>query len=248
MLTLYSPDDLKNYCLRALGSPVINIEVDDTQLDDRVDEALQFFIEQHYDGSTERHIRYTITSDDVSRGYLTLPDNVPIVIDIIDPNLGSGNGEEFENLNFLLANSDIANMVTGTEAPNLVPYYVSMEAVATLRRFFSPKRMFEYNAINRELKVYATLEAGRTIFIHCYESLDPDNDINVYNDRWLKKYTVELIKKQWGMNTKKYKGVQLAGGITSDGKEIYDEAVEELNKLEEEFISRYTLPPQFFMG
>ena len=67
-------------------------------------------------------------------------------------------------------------------------------------------------------------------------------------DMFLKKYTTALIKRQWGENLKKFTGVVLPGGITLDGKTIYDEAVEELTKIEEEMNLKYELPVDFNVG
>ena len=65
---------------------------------------------------------------------------------------------------------------------------------------------------------------------------------------FLKKYTAALIKRQWGENLKKFEGVQLPGGVTLNGKTIYDEAVEEINKIEEEMNMKWELPPTGLLG
>ena len=87
---------------------------------------------------------------------------------------------------------------------------------------------------------------GEFIIIECYRILDPDTFTDVYNDLYLKKYVTAQLKKQWGNNLKKFSGVQLPGGVTLNGQQIYDEAVQEIQQLEEEVESRYQLPVDFF--
>ena len=62
-----SKSTLKEYCLRALGKPVIEINVDDDQVDDRIDEALQYFAQYHYDGVERMYMKYQVTADDITR-------------------------------------------------------------------------------------------------------------------------------------------------------------------------------------
>ncbi len=89
---------------------------------------------------------------------------------------------------------------------------------------------------------------GTILIIEAYRSLDPDTWPEVYNDMFLKKYLTALIKRQWGSNLSKYEGVQLPSGVTLNGKQIYDEAIEEINKIEEEMSLRYELPIDGLIG
>ena len=89
---------------------------------------------------------------------------------------------------------------------------------------------------------------GSILIVEAYRALDPATYPQVYNDMFLKKYTTALIKRQWGENLKKFAGVVLPGGITLDGKTIYDEAVEEINKIEEEMSLKYELPVDGYIG
>jgi hypothetical protein len=71
---------------------------------------------------------------------------------------------------------------------------------------------------------------------------------DVWNDRFLKAYATAKIKQQWGSNMKKFSGIAMPGGVTLNGKEIYDEATEELGKLEEDIKSTQSMPSEIFMG
>lgn len=253
MANLESQTDLKEYCLRKLGKPLINIEVHDDQINDCIDDAVQMFTERHYEGVQEIYRTYTITDRDVRNGYITVPDEVVAIVDMIDPGTAGQTGsslEEFERLNYRLANSDIFNAISGRGGSRieLTSYVLTMQNIDNLLSILSPTRNYYFNAVTRQMRTSGTLVTGNFIILHTYESYDPELYVNIYNDRWIKKYTHQLIKKQWGSNLKKFGDVQLPGGIVLNGKEIYDEAVEEITKLEEEFSLRYEYPVDFFTG
>ena len=63
-----SRSDFKNYCLRQLGAPVLEINVADEQIDDIIDDALQYFHERHFDGVMRTYLKYQVTQDDIDRG------------------------------------------------------------------------------------------------------------------------------------------------------------------------------------
>ena len=247
MATLESPEDLKNYCLRKLGAPVINIELDDTQIYDRIDDAVDKFVLQHYNGTTEVYKVHTITAKEVSKGYIMPARTMVSILSVMDAG-GEGSGssvEEFERLDFRIAQTDMfssmGSMATGE-------YVMKMQHINMFKQIFSPTRSFQYNPIKKYLMVCDTLIAGNKIILHGYENLDAEVDVLVYNDIWMKKYTTALMKQQWGTNVKKYNGVQLPGSITLNGQVIYDEATAEIEKLEEEFSLKYELPVDMFFG
>ena len=91
-------------------------------------------------------------------------------------------------------------------------------------------------------------EVNDIMIVEAYRILDPTTYTEVYDDMFLKKYTTALIKRQWGENLKKFEGVQLPGGVTLNGKTIYDEAVDEITKIEEEMNLKWELPPDGMVG
>jgi hypothetical protein len=92
------------------------------------------------------------------------------------------------------------------------------------------------------------VNVGDYIIVECYRILDPDTYRDVYNDRFLKQYTTALFKRQWGENLKKFSGVQLPGGVTINADKIYEDALDEINKIEAEMQSRFELPVDMFTG
>jgi len=92
------------------------------------------------------------------------------------------------------------------------------------------------------------VDEGAYLIIDCYRLLDPTEYTQVYNDSFLKRYTTSLIKRQWGQNLIKFQGAQLPGGITMNGRQLYDDAVRELEQIESEMTSKYELPPLDMIG
>lgn len=242
MNKLGSPADLSNYALRKLGSPVINIEVDQTQLDDRVDDAIQLFSQRHYDGYDEVYIAHTVTSTEASNGYIKVPDSIEAISELYELNGSSDSSiEAFDRLSFRLANSDIFDFLS-SGGGGLVDYYMTMSHINLINEMFVPRRTFNFNSITHRFVPASGMQAGAVFAYRAYKVLDPDYFEDVYNNEWVKKYTTALIKKQWGENLKKFDGVQMPGGVVLNGQKIWDEAVEEITKLEDEFSLTYELP------
>ena len=95
---------------------------------------------------------------------------------------------------------------------------------------------------------WGSQQVGDFIVLDCYRALDPTSFTQVYNDPFIKKYLTSLIKKQWGSNLIKFRGVKLPGGLELNGRELYDDAVRELEALEQKMASEYELPPYDFIG
>ena len=92
------------------------------------------------------------------------------------------------------------------------------------------------------------VEIDGWIIVQCYKKIDGDTYTELYNDIFLKKYTTAMFKKQWGQNLIKFEGMQLPGGATLNGRQIYDDGVAELERLDEDLNLKYALPDQFYVG
>tara|TARA_B100000929_G_scaffold290599_1_gene284997 strand:- start:123836 stop:124579 length:744 start_codon:yes stop_codon:yes gene_type:complete len=247
-MSVNSREKLKEYCLRQLGKPVININVAEEQIQDRIDDALQKYTEEHYDGSVEEWVSYKITQEDIDNGYMSLPDNILVVTDIMP-------------INEIVAHNSLFSY----------QYQVAMQELSNFTPFDSSDyfmKMFNYNSVSDMLSgasSYNFVRHQNRIYINSASSLgelgvdyplgfkvirllDPQNAPSMFNEVWLKKYTTALIKKQWGNNMKKMSGVQLLGGVELNGQQIYDEAVEEIEQLEVELEEKYSEPLSFIVG
>ena len=239
---------LKEYCLRRLGHPVIEINVDEEQCDDRVNDALQYFAEYHFDGVEKVFLKHTITQDDIDNEYIAMADPVISVIRVLPiPNFNAFQ-TGFFNEEFQLRIQDL-NTFTGS---SLINWQMSLQNWSMVDHLFTVTPTIHFN--RKQNKVYLEtnwsdkFSVGDILIIEAYRILDPTTYTEIYDDMFLKKYTAALIKRQWGENLKKFEGVQLPGGVTLNGKTIYDEAVEEINKIEEEMNMKWELPPTGLLG
>ena len=247
-MALTSKELLKEYCLRRLGHPVIEINVDEEQCDDRVSDALQYFAEYHFDGVEKVFLKHTITQDDIDNEYIAMADPVISVIRVLPiPNFNAFQ-TGFFNEEFQLRIQDL-NTFTGS---SLINWQMSLQNWSMVDHLFTVTPTIHFN--RKQNKVYLEtnwadkFSVGDILIVEAYRILDPTTYTEIYDDMFLKKYTAALIKRQWGENLKKFEGVQLPGGVTLNGKTIYDEAVEEINKIEEEMNMKWELPPTGLLG
>lgn len=246
MTTPTSRDEFKEYCLRNLGKPVINIEVDEEQLDDRVDEALRMYQDYHHNGTEKIYLKHIITQDDITNRYITIPENVLGVIDIFP----LGDALSTNNL-FNIKYQFMLNYVQDITGSKIAPYYIAMQYIALLEEVFVGRQPIRYNRHSNRLYIDADwdkLPVGSYIVAVCYEVLDPTVYTDVWKDRWLLRYATALIKRQWGTNLKKYQGMALPGQVQFSGQQIYNEAIQELSELDEEMLDSYSLPPAMLIG
>ena len=317
MSTPTTRQEFKDYCLRQLGFPVIDINVDDDQVDDRIDEALQYFRDYHFDGVEKIYMRYKLTQADIDRHWIYVPSAV-IGITSVWPFDDSNSTVNMFDLRYQLRLHDLYDFTS----VSYVPYEITMQHIRTIQLLFTGTPQFRYN---RHLgKLYIDLDWVRFvkedswIVVECYRQLEPDlitltgtanvssssnnvvgtgtyfykdfvvgdelvinnearrivnidSDVSinvsnaysmtsnnntivktglssVWNDRFLKRYGTALIKRQWGNNLKKFAGIQMPGGVSLNGQQIYDEADAEIKMIEEDMQVLNVLPPEILIG
>ena len=255
MASVNSRQGLIDYCLRRLGQPVIEINIDEDQLDERVDDALEYFQEYHFDGVEKVFLKHLITAEDITNEYIpmgdpTSPAGGPVisVVRVLPiPSFDSFQGGFF-NEEYQLRLNDL-NSFTGS---SLIQWEMTQQNFSLVEQLFSiaPTMMFnrKQNRVYLEADWNEKFSVNDVLVIEAYRALDPSQFGEVWNDMFLKKYTTALIKRQWGENLKKFQGVVLPGGITLDGKTIYDEAVEEIRQIEEQMSLSYELPTDGYVG
>lgn len=240
--------EFKEWCLRRLGKPVIEINVDDDQVEDRIDEALRYYWDYHFDGSEKTYYKHLVTSTDIANKYITLPENIigaVRIFNIGDPSISS---DDLFNIRYQIALNDLYTLTS----VSLVPYYMVMEHLALVQQLLVGQMPIRYNRHRNRLHVDTMwgdkIKEGDYILVEAYEVIDPDTWTDAWGDRWLGKYTTALIKRQWGSNMKKFGGMQLPGGIIMNGQQIYDEAEEEIKELERDMVFNISLPVSDMIG
>jgi hypothetical protein len=244
--TIASRADFIEYCLRKLGKPVIDINVDSTQASDRVDDALKWYWEYHFDGSEKIFYKHQITSDDLTNKYITLPSNIIGAVNIFDIGDYIATNNLF-NIRYQIALNDLYTLTY----QSMVPYYMAFQQIQLLEGLLVGKQPIRYNRKDNNLYVdvdWTKFYVGSYLIVEAYQVLDPDAVAKVWEDRWLQRYATALIKQQWGSNLTKFTGMQLPGGVQFNGEKIYNDATQEIAKLEDEMINSYSEPPQYMIG
>lgn len=258
--------DLINYCLRRLGAPVITIDVDPDQVEDRIDDSLERYADYHFEGTSREYYAYQVTPTDITNQYITIPDDVIFVQDVVDGgimgNLLTPMGDPraswvgFNPFTTITgASTGYASSSTGDHAgggsgimSSPSDFFLTMNHMEMIGDLFGvndfPIRF------NRNLhRVYVDVDwtiklvENSWIIFDTKRKVDPELFTTLYNDRWLKEYSTALIKRQWGSNLIKFGGIQLPGAVTLDGDKLFDEAQQTIERLEEEMSDKYELPP-----
>ena len=273
--------EFKNYCLRQLGAPVLEINVDDDQVDDLIDDALQLFNERHFDGVERMYLKYKVTQDDIDRGKADPTTGVGIVTTTANSTNVSGVGTMsfnwYENSNFIQVPESVIGVEKifkfDTSSISGGMFSIKYQLFLNDLYFFNSIELLQYSMVKtyledidfllttdkqirfnqRQDRLYldidwASEEAGTYFVLDCYRLLDPTTFTGVWNDSFLKRYATALIKRQWGQNLIKFRGVKLPGGIEFNGREIYDDGQREIDYIREKMSSEYELPPLDLIG
>ena len=264
---------LKTYCLRALGYGVIDINVSDDQVDDRLDEALQYFAQYHYDGIEKMYLKHLITTAEVARArsdasstatdtadnsitatwkegnnFIPVPSSVVSVVQVF-PFTDTGGGNSMFDIRYQLRLNDLFDF----SSTDILHYQMTMDNIDLLNSILVGETPIRFN--QHQNRLYVEMDWANDVtadvdylVIECYRKLDPTTYTDIYDDIYLKRYATALIKKQWGANLSKFKGVTMLGGVEMDGETIYSQAVEEQNNLEEEIQLAFELPINYMIG
>jgi len=244
-------EEFKTYCLRRLGWPVVEVNVDDLQLEDRIDDAIRFWQEYHFDGTEMIYYSHKVTQTDIDNKYLTLGTAEAASILGISKmvNLSSKSSGMFSVKYQLLLNDWATYSTKGTR--EMQNYWMKMSHLAMIDQLINALNNVRFN--RKTNKIYLELDWGTEvkkddfIVFETYQSVDGSNS-GVWNDSFLKNYATALIKEQWGMNLSKFEGVQLPGGVTLNGRAILDDARTELQTLREQMSLSFELPIDFAVG
>ena len=268
MATPSTRETLKQYCLRNLGKPVIDINVDDDQVEDRIDEALQYFAQYHVDGVERMYLKYLVTEADITRmttdasesvtensitttykradNFLVVPSSVISVINVF-PLSDRANLNMFD-VRYQLRLNDLYDF----SSTSIVHYQMTMQHLDFLDHILVGEKPMRFNQLSNRLYLdmdWGTdITAGEYLIFEVYRKVDPDTYTDLYDDLYLKRYTTALIKRQWGQNLSKFSGTAMLGGVTLNGPELFSSAIDEQSKLEEEIRLNYEEPPHMQQG
>jgi len=257
MATITNRQDFKDYCLRRLGFPVIDINIDDAQVEDRIDDALQYWQDYHFDGLQKVYYIKAIGQTEIDQKYIDLSDardaannRLEIVgITRIFPVTDSQATVNMFDLRYQLRLNELYDFTSAS----YINYTLTMQHLRSLELLFVGEVPIRYQRHMERLYIdwaWGAQQApvGTVVIAEAYAIINPDVYNQVWNDRWLKEYATALVKRSWGANLKKFNNIQLPGGVTLNGDKIYDEAFEEIKALEEKMATEYFAPLEWYMN
>jgi hypothetical protein len=260
----------KSYCLRNLGFGVIDINVSDDQADDRIDEALQYFAQYHYDGVEKMYLKYKITQTDIDRArgnstttaadsvdstitasfeegnnFIPMPSAVVSVTNIFD--FTNAIQQNMFDIRYQLRLNDLYDF----SSTSIIQYQMTMQQLDLLSHVLVGEVPIRFNQHQNRLYLDMNWEAmtlDEYLIIDCYRKIDPATYTDIFDDIYLKRYATALIKRQWGANLSKFNGVATLGGVSMNGEQIYSQAIEEIQRLEEEIKLTFETPIDYMIG
>jgi len=242
---------LIDYCKRRLGEPVVEINVDEDQLEDRVDEALQYYQEYHSDATLRTYLKHQVTADDISNEYITLSSDITFVTKLFPLTSAFTGTRNFFDIKYQMMLNDMASLLHF--AGDLAYYEQMQQYLSLLDMKLNGIPQVQFSRRQNRLYIFGDfadddIQEDDYIIAEVYKIVDPSAHTSVFNDMWLKEYTTSLIKQQWGQNLIKFEGMQLPGGVTLNGRQIYDDATSEIERLRETIRLEHEMPVDFFVG
>ena len=258
--------ELRDYALRRLGFPTIDINVATEQLDDLIEEAIDYYQEYHYNGSYKAFIKIEVTDaiktaaqtgsaisgTDWTEGneYVSLPPNV-LSVNHVYTAIGASSivpGNIF-NIKYQIFLNDIYAMTHG----HILHYFMTSQYLETLDWVTNSQtsRRVKWNENQNRLYMdfdWEELQAGDFILVDCTIRQDPTTYTRMFNEHWLKDYTEALFMEQWGRNLSKYDGIQMLGGVKLNGRQILEDGVRLKEKLEMDIRTTFEIPPLDLIG
>ena len=246
-----SRQDLIDYAKRRLGDPVLEINIDKDQMEDRVDEALQYYQEYHSDATVRTYLKHLVTATDVSNRYIPISSDVITVTKLFPVASSFNSSFNFFDIKYQMMLNDVADLQNF--AGDLAYYEQMQQYLSLLDMKLNGTPQVQWSRHQDRLHIFGDfadkdIKAGEYVIAEVYTIVDPDTHSQVWNDLWLKEYTTALFKQQWGQNLIKFEGVQLPGGVTFNGRQLYDDGTSEIERLRQTIREEWEMPSDFFIG
>lgn len=246
-----SRQQLIDFCLRRLGEPVIEVNVDVDQIEDKVDDALQKYREYHYDGTVRIFLKHLVTSQDVTNEYITLANDILYVNRIFPVADTYAYGGNFFDIRYQMMLNSMGDFIHF--AGDLAYLYQMEQYLSLVDMTLHGTPQVTFSRQQNRLYIHGDLadkdiKEGQYIIVECYQIVDPTIFTGIWNDTFVKDYTTALIKQQWGMNMSKFEGMQLTGGVTLNGRQILEDANADIERILEILRNEKEFPVDFYIG
>lgn len=228
--------ELKQRILEMLGEPVIKINIADVQLENAIDDALEYWSEFHADAQDRSYIKVEITQADIDNGYVSLPESVMAVLNILDPR--SNSNLTWMSYEYELLRDTIFGMSSGagtTGMSGMTPYVVARTYLSEIDMQMRPKVQYDFRYHKHQVQLFDNMsklfKPGDFMILEVMGYLYKES-YNIWGDKALRKLATAMAKKTWGMNLKKFSGVTLPSGVNLNGDAIYADALQDIEEAE----------------
>lgn len=241
-----SRSEFKAYCLRRLGATATKVNITDIQAEDRIDEALAFWKDYHHEARYKDYFKHQITQQNIDESGIDIPNNITSVIRVFTTDTGVASG--IFSLRYQLQLNDLYDL----SSTNLSNYVIAQQYVGLIQDTLSPQSAIRFQKVEHKIRfdteTLFKFRVGQFVIIEAYVEIDENVTTDIWKDRALADLATAMMKRQYGENIKKYNGIVLMGGSTLNGQQIYNEAMEELTKIKEDFVLNYQDPVDFFVA
>jgi hypothetical protein len=274
-MAINSRQEFIDYTLRSLGAPVVQVNVDPQQVEDRLDEALKFMEERHFDFNQRALFVYKIQQQDVNRQYFDLSTignalgaqttvvagvtyTWPASTDIVSVTKvyapSNQVGDYMFDLRYQMTLFDFFGLYfnqSGYPMGPMASYMEAMSYVKLVNDVFNYPMSYTYTKTTQRLFLdtdHSKLTVGNYLMIEAYVKINTNEYSRVWEDRIFKKYFAALLKKQWAQNLMKFAGMPLPGGAQLNAPAIMQEAMKEITEVESELLRNYEMPVDPMIG
>lgn len=241
--------ELRDYIKRKLGYPVVQVNVSDEQIYDRISDTLLYYRDYHYDGTQRTYVKWQVTEENIDNGWLPVTEDIIGIVRIFNPQVTESN--KYTSIRYRLMSEIFLADTFGFTMPSFTDYVMTQQTMSEIDQLFRGLKPIRYN--RNEDKLYIDMDwnydvsVGNWIVAEAHAVFDPQLYTSIFHERFVLDYSTALVKMQWGENIKKFGNIQLPGGLTMEGQTIYDEGKNDKDKLEEEMMNM-TLPPMDMIG
>lgn len=246
-----SREDLKQYCLERCGAPVITINIAPQQVDNAIDDALQYWQEYSLDAQERTYFIHQLTQQDIDNRYIVMPDNIFSVLNVFGASPNSSVGMLF-NVQYHITADAILGMTKAGGGGGASSYFIAKQYLTDMNYLFNPDSPFRYRIHSHKLFIDTDwsirFAVGTYVMVECYAILDPAVYSGVWGDWRLRELAAAMVKRQWGDNLRKFANVPLPSGVVLNGESIYQSAVEEIAQIKQDYIFNFDEPMGFYVG
>jgi hypothetical protein len=255
------------YCKGALGEPVITVNVGATQADDRLTDCLNFLMERHFDFVHRALFSYKLQQSDITQQYINTdtignalgstggwPNGTDILtVSKIYP-MSSTVGDYIFDLRYQLSMQDFFGIFFNQGlAPYgaLANYEMARSYIKTIEYTFAYPCSYTFSKATSRLFLEMgseRMKAGNYILLEAYVAIDIDQYPKIWRDRIFKRYYTAMLKKQWAQNLMKFANVPLPGGAQLNAPALMQDALREIQEIEDDITKMYEPIPDMQIG